>query len=50
MLDINNFLVLLKCLWIKRLIKDNKLWIDIFLDIYGNKVVKYLLDFGDKYV
>lgn len=50
MLDINNFLVSLKCSWIKRLTKDNKPWTDIFLDIHGNKVVKHLLDFGDKYV
>lgn len=50
MLDFNNFLVSLKCSWIKRLTKDNKPWIDIFLDIHGKKVVKHLFDFGDTYV
>lgn len=45
MLDIYNFLVSLKCSWIKRLTKDNKPLIDFFLDIHGNKVEKHLLDF-----
>lgn len=31
----NKFIMLLKCLWLKRLIKGKKLWIDIFEVING---------------
>jgi exonuclease III len=50
MVDLKHFLTSLKCSWIKRLVSGGQSWIDIFESIYGCKVVKNLLDFGDDYV
>lgn len=50
MLDINKFIMLLKCLWIKRLIVGYSLWIFILKVINGEDFVNLLFDFGDVFI
>lgn len=50
MVDINNFIIVFKCLWIKRLIKLYKFWMDIFYIINGYDFLQKLYDFGDIFV
>ena len=50
MLEMNKFIMSLKCSWLKRLIKGKKSWIDIFEAINGVQIVNKLLDFGDAFV
>ena len=52
MVDINNFIVSLKCSWIKRLTKSDchKPWINIFFAMYGNDILMKLYDFGDNFI
>ena len=50
MVNLNNFLISLKCSWIKRLISGEQDWINIFESIYGCNVIRYLFDFGDEFV
>lgn len=50
MLEMNKFIMSLKCSWLKRLIKGKKSWIDIFEAINGVQIVNKLLDFGDAFI
>ena len=51
MVDITNFIISLKCSWIKRLItSDSKPWLDIFIAINGQDIVNKIFDFGIAYI
>ena len=54
MVDINSFIISLKCSWIKRLTSctslSNKPWIDIFFAVNGKNSLVHLYDFGDTFV
>ena len=50
MVNINNFIISLKSSWIQKLLKREQSWIHIFYAIYGDTVVKKLLDFGDDFI
>lgn len=50
MVNVDFFIKLLKCFWIKKLIKNNKLWLDIFLIINGRDIVNEIFDFGDVFI
>lgn len=49
MVDINNFIIFLKCSWIKRLTKSYKPWMDIFYTINGHDLLQKLYDCGDTF-
>ena len=47
MVDIKNFIISLKCSWIKRLTKSYKPWMNILFTINGHDFLQKLYDFGD---
>lgn len=50
MVDISNFIISLKCSWMKRLTNSHKPWMDIFFAINGDDVLQKLYDFGDSFI
>ena len=50
MLDINKFIMSLKCSWIRRLIVGHSSWTSILKAINGEDFVNWLLDFGDAFI
>lgn len=50
MVNVDFFIKSLKCSWIKKLTKNNKPWLDIFLTINGRDIVNELFDFGDAFI
>lgn len=50
MVDVRSFIILFKCIWIKRLICLYKLWMDIFYVFNGDDILQKLYDFGDSFV
>lgn len=50
MVNVDFFIKSLKCSWIKKLTKNNKPWLDIFLTINGSDIVNKIFDFGDAFI
>ena len=49
MIDLDNFILSLKCTWLKRVLTGGQLWIHIFKANFGNNIEQVLYDFGDDY-
>ena len=50
LVDIKNFIISLKCSWIKSLTKSYKPWMDILLTITGHDFLQKLYDFRDTFI
>ena len=50
MIDIFNFITALKCSWVRRLIKADTPWVNMFKSYYGKKCIERITDFGDDYI
>ena len=49
MIDLDNFILSLKCTWLKRVLTGGQSWIHIFKANFGNNIEQVLYDFGDDY-
>ena len=49
MLNLEKFVMSLKCSWIRRIVSGEQAWIGIMNALYGNNIASCIEDFGDDF-